>query len=78
MSSKANGHVTESPSPRSFLAGRGGNIFLVRLPRTALVPRLFWAIIGSSLRDFGLARCARTKPGMNLEANGHAQEGSRD
>ena len=49
MSSKANGHVTESPSPRSFLAGRGGNIVFGALTqggaRASLVlipyPKLF-------------------------------------
>ena len=52
-----------SPSPRSFLAGRGekmGEVAGYPRRRSFLaVPRLPWAIVRSSLRDFSLARCAR-------------------
>src|SRR5438552_7009380 len=41
--------------PMAGKRGGGENIFWARLPRAALVPRLPWAIIGPSLRDFSMA-----------------------
>src|SRR5206468_3247412 len=48
----------ERPLTPSPLVPRGerGNVFGAALPRAALVPRLSWARIRSSLRDFDLAR----------------------
>src|ERR1051326_3257696 len=82
------GGQTEKPlsPPPAFAdfgaaSGEREMIFWARLPRVALVPRLPWAIIRSSRRDFSLARYARVETNdsltraarvsCNLEPKGH-------
>src|SRR5436190_597700 len=55
------------PLPARASRGEGNNL-LALLPRAALVPRLPWAIVMSSLRDFSLARCARKRTNTRAQA----------